>query len=111
MGGQADLRAAQLYATDVRNGKLSGNTAPAWEQFSKYLWTDGMPDPDLIVRTSGEIRLSNFLLLQAAYAELYFTDVLWPDFDKAELDKALAFYASRERRFGKTSAQIQKDEH
>lgn len=105
------LRAARLYAADVRSGKLSGDTAPSWEQFSGYLWTDGMPDPDLIVRTSGEIRLSNFLLLQAAYAELYFTDVLWPDFGKAELDKALAFYASRERRFGKTSAQLQKDKH
>ena len=60
-----------------------------------------MPDPDLIIRTGGEIRLSNFLLYQAAYAELYFTDVLWPDFDEAEFDKALGNYASRERRYGK----------
>lgn len=100
------LRAVRDYAADIRSGKLSGDGVPAWEQFSNYLWTAGLPDPDLIIRTSGEIRLSNFLLLQAAYAELYFTPVLWPDFDESELNKALEFYASRERRFGKTSAQI-----
>lgn len=101
------LRAVLNYAADVRRGKIAASEALSWEQFSAYLWTDGIPDPDLIIRTSGEIRLSNFLLLQAAYSELYFTDVLWPDFDKDELNKALEFYASRERRFGKTSAQIQ----
>lgn len=70
--------------------------------FTKALWTDGIPDPDLLIRTSGEERLSNFFLWQAAYAELYFSKKLWPDFDAAELDAALAAYAARERRFGGT---------
>lgn len=69
--------------------------------FSALLYTDGIPDPDLIIRTGGEVRLSNFLMYQAAYAELYFTDVLFPDFTDAELDKAIENYAARERRFGK----------
>lgn len=71
------------------------------EEFSSYLYTDGIPDPDLIIRTGGEMRLSNFLMYQSAYAELYFSEVLFPDFGKAELDKALENYAARERRFGK----------
>ena len=70
------------------------------DAFNSFLDTADMPDPDLIIRTSGELRLSNFLLWQAAYAEFYFTDVLWPDFDKSEFDKALASFASRERRMG-----------
>ena len=65
-----------------------------------------VPDPDLIIRTGGEQRISNFLLWQAAYSELYFTDTLWPDFDDAALDQAIAAFAQRERRFGKTSAQV-----
>ena len=65
-----------------------------------------VPDPDLLIRTGGEMRISNFLLWQAAYSELYFTDKLWPDFDGAALDEALADYARRERRFGRTSAQV-----
>ena len=69
--------------------------------FSSMLYTGGMPDPDLIIRTGGEKRLSNFLLYQAAYAELYFTDVLFPDFSNEEFDKAIKDFASRERRFGK----------
>ncbi|MFC1957921.1 polyprenyl diphosphate synthase [Chloroflexota bacterium] len=69
--------------------------------FRKYLYSPEMPDPDLIIRTGGEIRLSNFLLWQAAYSELYFTDVLWPDFGRTEIGKALAFYASQQRHFGK----------
>ncbi|GAB4214900.1 MAG: polyprenyl diphosphate synthase [Rhodoferax sp.] len=68
-----------------------------------------VPDPDLVIRTGGEFRISNFLLWQAAYAELVFTPALWPDFDEAELDRALAEYAGRERRFGKTSAQVQAE--
>ena len=68
--------------------------------FSNYLYTAGMPDVDLIVRTSGEMRLSNFLLYQSAYAELYFTDVLWPDINEEELDKAIEWYNGRERRYG-----------
>nr|WP_081859205.1 polyprenyl diphosphate synthase [Desulfohalovibrio reitneri] len=70
------------------------------EEFASHLYTSGQPDPDLVVRTSGEMRISNFLLFQSAYAEYYFTETLWPDFDAAELDKALAAYAARERRFG-----------
>lgn len=76
------------------------------EAFSAALYTAGQPDPDLIIRTSGELRLSNFLLFQAAYAELYFTDTLWPDFDAAELERALADFTGRQRRFGKTSEQL-----
>lgn len=66
----------------------------------RYLYTAGIPDPDLIIRTGGEMRLSNFLLWQAAYAEIYFTTVLWPDFDKKEIDKAFSAYGKRQRRFG-----------
>ncbi len=76
------------------------------DAISARLYTAGQPDPDLIVRTSGELRLSNFLLFQSAYAELYFTDTLWPDFDASELHKALEDYASRRRRFGKTDEQL-----
>lgn len=71
------------------------------DAFKKYLYAPDIPDPDLIIRTGGESRLSNFLLWQAAYSELYFTDVLWPDFGRAEIDKALAAYMSRQRRFGR----------
>lgn len=76
------------------------------EAFAAELYTAGQPDPDLIIRTSGELRLSNYLLFQAAYAEFYFTEVLWPDFTPAELDKALEDFAQRQRRFGKTEAQL-----
>ncbi len=72
------------------------------EVFSKFLYTKDLPDPDLLIRTSGEIRVSNFLLWQIAYAELYFTDVLWPDFDTIEMLKAIIEYQKRERRFGGT---------
>ncbi len=75
------------------------------EAFAAELYTAGQPDPDLIIRTSGELRLSNYLLFQAAYAEFYFTDVLWPDFTPAELDKALEDFAQRQRRFGRTGEQ------
>ena len=68
--------------------------------FSSYLYTAGLPDPDLVIRTAGEVRLSNFLLWQSSYAELYATSTLWPDFDEAEIDRALAAYARRARRFG-----------
>ncbi|GAI81349.1 unnamed protein product, partial [marine sediment metagenome] len=68
--------------------------------FSRYLYTDGIPDVDLVIRTGGEMRLSNFMIWQAAYSEYYFTDVLWPDFDTKELVKALAAYRQRHRRFG-----------
>jgi len=70
------------------------------EDLEKFLYTSSIPDPDLIIRTSGELRLSNFLLWQAAYSEFYFTDTLWPDFDAGELKLALTEYENRERRFG-----------
>jgi undecaprenyl diphosphate synthase len=74
-----------------------------------YLSTTGIPDPDLVIRTSGEQRLSNFMLWQAAYSEFYFTDVLWPDFRKTDFEKALNTYSKRERRYGQTGAQINKN--
>ncbi|MEA2106070.1 MAG: isoprenyl transferase [Bacteroidota bacterium] len=76
--------------------------------FEQYLYTSGIPDPDLLIRTSGEYRISNFLLWQIAYTELYFTDVLWPDFRKKDLYHAILDYQKRERRFGKISEQIKK---
>ena len=83
------------------NGLLEEGSAPITEEtFAGRLYTAHSPDPDLIVRTGGDMRLSNFLLWQAAYAELYFTDVLWPDIDKADIEAALADYATRKRRFG-----------
>ena len=80
------------------------------EHLSAHLDTAGLPDPDLIIRTSGERRISNFLLWQAAYAELYFTDVLWPDFDEKELLLSLVDYQKRHRRFGLTAEQVPQDE-
>jgi undecaprenyl diphosphate synthase len=78
-----------------------------YDAFRPYLYTRDLPDPDLVIRTSGESRLSNFLLLQAAYAEIYITPVLWPDFDEAHFNAALEDYAKRERRYGKTAEQLQ----
>ena len=73
---------------------------------SDYLSTKGIPDPELLIRTSGEMRISNFLLWQLAYTELYFTDVLWPDFRKEDMKAAIEAFQQRERRFGKTSEQL-----
>jgi undecaprenyl diphosphate synthase len=78
------------------------------EDFSRRLYTAGQPDPDLLIRTSGELRISNYLLFQCAYCELYFTDEFWPDFSPQSLHKALASYAARRRRFGKTQEQLAK---
>ena len=78
------------------------------ERFARELFTAGQPDPDLVIRTSGEMRISNYLLWQSAYAEYYFTDVAWPDFDSAQLDLALASYSKRQRRFGLTGKQAQQ---
>jgi len=78
------------------------------DTFQQYLTTKSVPDPELLIRTSGEYRISNFLLWQIAYSELYFTDTLWPDFRRADLHKAILNYQSRERRFGKTTEQLQK---
>jgi undecaprenyl diphosphate synthase len=97
--------AARAYASAVAAGTEKLNDS-SWETFSRYLTTSGLPDPDLIIRTSGETRVSNFLLLQGAYAEYVFTPVLWPDFTKADLAAAIAEYNRRERRFGQTSEQL-----
>ncbi len=92
-------RAVQKMAEDVKAEKL--NPEEISEQtISDYLDTKGLPDPDLLIRTSGEERLSNFLMWQLAYTEFYFTDVAWPDFNKAEFEKAIAKYNQRDRRFG-----------
>jgi undecaprenyl diphosphate synthase len=97
--------AARAYAAAVAAGR-EDPAESSWENFRRYLYTVDLPDPDLVIRTSGETRISNFLLLQAAYAEFVFTPVLWPDFTKADLAAALADFARRERRFGRTSAQV-----
>ncbi len=97
--------AARAYASAVAAGKEKLNDG-SWQSFSRYLYTADMPDPDLVIRTSGETRISNFLLMQAAYAEFVFTPVLWPDFTKADLAAAIAEFAKRERRFGLTSEQL-----
>lgn len=97
--------AARAYAAAVAAGTEKLNDS-SWDTFSRYLYTADLPDPDLIIRTSGETRVSNFLLMQGAYAEYVFTPVLWPDFSKADLAAAIAEYNRRERRFGQTSEQV-----
>lgn len=99
-GGRDELlRAARAYAADCVEGKADPNHLTE-EQLSDYLFSTGVPDPDLVIRPSGELRTSNFLPWQSAYSEFYFTDVLWPDFNKEELHKALCSYQHRQRRFG-----------
>ena len=98
-GGRAELvQAAKRYAQDLLDGKVDGDLTE--EKLGSYLWSAGIPDPDLMIRPGGEQRISNFLLWQCAYSEFYFTDVLWPDFDTAELDKAIEAYRRRDRRYG-----------
>ncbi|MCP1103394.1 undecaprenyl diphosphate synthase [Aequitasia blattaphilus] len=94
------IRGVKTMVKDCMENQLSLGEITE-DVFSKYLDTKGIPDPDLLIRTSGEIRLSNFLLWQLAYTEFYFTDVLWPDFDKKELEKAIEYYDGRNRRYGK----------
>ena len=93
------VRAMRHMAQDCKEGAFSVEEITE-ERFASYLDTKDLPDPDLMIRTSGEQRLSNWLLWQLAYAEFYFTDVLWPDFDKQELIRAVEYYNTRERRFG-----------
>jgi len=104
-GRQEILRAARKYAGDVLAGRAESD-ALSQEEFSRYLFTTDLPDPDLIIRTGGEYRVSNFLLWQLAYAELYITATLWPDFREPQFHEALAEFQRRERRFGKTSDQL-----
>ena len=105
-GGRQEItRAAVAIAQLVQQGQLQPELITE-ELFSQHLDTTGLPDPDLLIRTSGEMRISNFLLWQLAYTELYFTDINWPDLTINSLHAALADYQVRERRFGKTSAQL-----
>ena len=106
--GRWDLtQASRRMAEDVAQGKLQPDAVND-TLISSYLSTAGMPDPELLIRTSGEERISNFLLWQLAYSELYFTQKYWPDFRKADLYEAILNYQHRERRFGKTSEQVTK---
>ncbi len=100
---QEIIRAAQAVAEAVKRDDLEAEDIP--RVFDQYLYTADIPDPDLLIRTSGEIRISNFLLWQIAYTELYFTDIHWPDFRKPELYRAILEYQRRERRFGQTQEQ------
>jgi undecaprenyl diphosphate synthase len=103
-GRQEIVRAAQRMATEIAAGKITSHAINA-EVFGHYLDAPDLPDPDLLIRTSGEQRLSNFLLWQAAYSELVFLPILWPDFDRAALENAIVEYRRRERRFGGLAAQ------
>ncbi|MFI3254743.1 MAG: isoprenyl transferase [Eubacteriales bacterium] len=99
-GGRDEiLRGAKAYALDCLEGRADVNHLTE-ENFGNYLFSKGVPDPDLLIRPSGEVRLSNFLLWQCAYAEFYFTDVLWPDFTKETLDQAITEFQRRSRRYG-----------
>jgi undecaprenyl diphosphate synthase len=97
--------AARKLARDIQN-KIIDIDSVDERRFGNYLTTAGIPDPDLMIRTSGEMRISNFLLWQMAYTELYITEILWPDFSKDDLYEAVIEYQRRERRFGKTSEQV-----
>ncbi len=98
--------AARAYAAAAAAGRENPGDC-SWAAFRRYLYTADLPDPDLLIRTSGETRLSNFLLLQCAYAEMIFSPVLWPDFSKAEFAAAIDEYLRRERRFGRTGEQLE----
>ncbi len=105
-GARAEIvRAAKEMARSVQAGSMILDEVNE-EGFSSFLYTAGLPDPDLLIRTSGESRISNFLLWQSAYSELYFVETLFPDFKPAEFDKAITWYNRRERRFGKISEQL-----
>ena len=103
------LEAVRKVAAAVQRGDLNPDAIEP-DAFSSFLQTDGMPDPDLLIRTSGEQRISNFLLWQIAYTEFYVTDKLWPDFESVDLLDAIKVFNSRERRFGKTSEQIRGED-
>lgn len=104
------MHAIEQLAARVATHELSVEQIQE-DDFAQYLSTQGMPEPDLFIRTSGEQRISNFFLWQLAYTELYFTDVFWPDFDESSFEAALNFFQSRERRFGKTSQQLRDNHH
>jgi undecaprenyl diphosphate synthase len=105
-GARTELADAAKHYTSAVLAGTEKLAECSWENLSRYLYTSAIPDPDLLIRTSGEQRVSNFLLMQCAYSELVFTPVLWPDFQKADLQLAITEYAQRERRYGLTSEQI-----
>jgi undecaprenyl diphosphate synthase len=105
---QEIVRAVQALAREVKRRELKPD-AIGEADIERHLYTAGLPDPDLVIRSSGEMRLSNFLLWQVAYSELFVTDVLWPDFREEHLFEAFRAYGNRQRRFGKTGAQLRKD--
>ena len=102
-------KAMNDLAQEVAEGKMKPGDISE-QTISEHLETSFMPDPDLLIRTGGELRISNYLLWQIAYSELYFCDTYWPDFDEAELHKAIIDYQSRQRRFGKTEEQVEQEE-
>jgi len=106
-GSRAEIIDAVKAAAQAAQAGVLDLNALDYESFRPFLYTGDMPDPDLVIRTSGECRLSNFLMLQAAYAEIHLSQVLWPDFGEAEFKAALDDYAARERRYGKTGEQLQ----
>ena len=101
--------AAKQIAQEVKDGKLSVDDITE-ETINDHLWTNFMPDPELLIRTGGELRISNYLLWQCAYSEFYFCDTYWPDFMEEDLYNAIYSYQSRQRRFGKTEAQVEAEE-
>ncbi len=110
-GGRWDiLQAVRTLANQINSGDLDANKLDE-TMFGQFLSTDGVPEPDLFIRTGGEKRISNFLMWQLAYAELYFTDVLWPEFDEQCLRDAFRDFASRQRRFGMTGEQVSGGKH
>ena len=105
---QEIVKAVRDIATEVKEGRLDIDSIEE-ETISNHLLTNFMPDPELLIRTGGELRISNYLLWQIAYSELYFCDTYWPDFDEEALHKAIADYQGRQRRFGKTEAQVEEE--
>ena len=103
------VNTTKVIAQKVKSGEI-GIDDITEETIAKNLWTNWMPDPDLLIRTGGEVRISNYLLWQCAYSEFYFCDCYWPDFSEEELHKAIISYQNRQRRFGKTEAQIEEEE-
>ena len=101
-------RATRLIAEEVKEGKLKAEDITE-QTINDHLFTNFMPDPELLIRTGGELRISNYLLWQCAYSEFYFCDTYWPDFDEEALHEAIANYQSRQRRFGKTEAQVESE--
>ena len=103
------VNVSKTIARKVQNGEMNIDDITE-DTISENLWTNWMPDPDLLIRTGGEVRISNYLLWQCAYSEFYFCDCYWPDFSEEELHKAIISYQNRQRRFGKTEAQIEAEE-